>query len=55
MVRIKMLIVFDFDPETGEYTPVSREILNEGETGAKKTKAPKRVKVSLHFQIAKNL
>lgn len=39
MVRIKMLIVFDFDPETGEYTPVSREILNEGETGAKKTKA----------------
>ena len=37
MVRIKMLIVFDFDPETGEYTPVSREIINEGETGAKKT------------------
>lgn len=36
MVRIKMLIVFDFDPETGEYTPVSREIINEGETGAKK-------------------
>ena len=32
-----MLIVFDFDPETGEYTPVSREIINEGETGAKKT------------------
>lgn len=44
MVRIKMLIVFDFDPETGEYTPVSREILNEGETGAKKTKAPKKGK-----------
>lgn len=38
MVRIKMLITFDFDPETGEYTPVSREILNEGETSAKKTK-----------------
>lgn len=46
MVRIKMLIVFDFDPETGEYTPVSREILNEGETGAKKTKTetPKKSK-----------
>lgn len=44
MVRIKMLIVFDFDPETGEYTPVSREILNEGETGTKKTKAPKKGK-----------
>lgn len=46
MVRIKMLIVFDFDPETGEYTPVSREILNEGEIGAKKTKAetPKKGK-----------
>lgn len=36
MVRIKMLLVFDFDPETGEYTPVSREIINEGEAGAKK-------------------
>lgn len=47
MVRIKMLIVFDFDPETGEYTPVSREILNEGETGAKKTKAPKKGKSTL--------
>ena len=46
MVRIKMLIVFDFDPETGEYTPVSREILNEGETGAKKTtsETPKKGK-----------
>ena len=36
MVRIKMLIVFDFDPETGEYTPVSREILNEGENWCEK-------------------
>lgn len=46
MVRIKMLIVFDFDPETGEYTPVSREIINEGETGAKKTAKETTVKKS---------
>lgn len=36
MIRIKMLLTFDFNPETGEYTPVSREIINEGETSAKK-------------------
>lgn len=28
-MRVKMLIEFDFDPETGEYTPISREIIEE--------------------------
>lgn len=42
-----MLNVFDFDPETGEYTPISSEIIEEGkETAVKKssttTKKPKK-------------
>lgn len=28
-MRVKMLIEFDFDPETGEYTPISRTIVND--------------------------
>jgi hypothetical protein len=34
-MRVKMLIEFDFDPETGEYTPISRTIVNDD------TKKPK--------------
>lgn len=30
-----MLIEFDFDPETGEYTPISREIIEEKNTPKK--------------------
>ena len=37
-MRIKMLIEFDFDPETGEYTPVSQEIVKEGKTPKKSAK-----------------
>lgn len=28
-MRVKMLIEFDFNPETGEYTPISRTIVND--------------------------
>lgn len=34
-MRVKMLIEFDFDPETGEYTPISREIVEENSTSKK--------------------
>lgn len=37
-MRIKMLLVFDFDPETGEYTPVSREIVEDKAVTAEKSK-----------------
>lgn len=37
-MRVKMLIEFDFDPETGEYTPISREIIEETKK-SKKTKS----------------
>lgn len=49
MVRIKMLLTFDFDPETGEYTPVSREIIEEGSTkkAEPKTTSKKKSKSSL--------
>ena len=35
-MRVKMLIEFDFDPETGEYTPINRTIVNDD---IKKTKS----------------
>lgn len=38
-MRIKMLIEFDFDPETGDYTPISREIIEEGAATPKKAKS----------------
>ena len=31
-MRIKMLIEFNFDPETGEYTPISSKVVDEKET-----------------------
>jgi hypothetical protein len=34
-----MLIEFDFDPETGDYTPISREIIEEGAATPKKAKS----------------
>lgn len=36
---VKMLIEFDFDPETGDYTPISREIIEEGAATPKKAKS----------------
>lgn len=36
-MRIKMLIEFDFDPETGEYTPINRTIVNDDIKKAKST------------------
>lgn len=41
-MRIKMLLVFDFDPETGEYTPVSREIIEDKGAIEKKPKTSKK-------------
>ena len=41
MMRIKMIIEFDFDPETGEYTPVSREIVDSTKTLATKSEKKK--------------
>lgn len=38
-MRVKMLIEFDFDPETGDYTPISREIIEEGAATPKKSKS----------------
>lgn len=38
-MRVKMLIEFDFDPETGDYTPISREIIEEGAATPKKAKS----------------
>lgn len=38
-MRVKMLIEFDFDPETGDYTPISREIIEEGAATHKKAKS----------------
>lgn len=38
-MRVKMLIEFDFDPETGGYTPISREIIEEGAATPKKAKS----------------
>lgn len=38
-MRVKMLIEFDFDPETGDYTPISREIIEEGAAAPKKAKS----------------
>lgn len=37
-MRVKMLIEFDFDPETGEYTPISREVIEDDKPAKKKTK-----------------
>jgi len=34
-----MLIEFDFDPETGDYTPISRKIIEEGAATPKKAKS----------------
>lgn len=36
-MRVKMLIEFDFDPETGEYTPINRTIVNDDIKKAKST------------------
>lgn len=38
-MRVKMLIEFDFDPETGDYTPISREIIEEGAATPKRAKS----------------
>lgn len=38
-MRVKMLIEFDFNPETGDYTPISREIIEEGAATPKKAKS----------------
>lgn len=38
-MRVKMLVEFDFDPETGDYTPISREIIEEGAATPKKAKS----------------
>ena len=43
-MRIKMLLVFDFDPETGEYTPVSREIVEDKAVTAEKKQKTSRKK-----------
>ena len=36
-MRVKMLIEFDFNPETGEYTPINRTIVNDDIKKAKST------------------
>ena len=41
-MRIKMLLVFDFDPETGEYTPVSRETIEDKIATEKKPRTSKK-------------
>lgn len=41
-MRIEMLIEFDFDPETGEYTPISSKIVNEKTTPVAKTTTTKK-------------
>lgn len=43
-MRIKMLLTFDFDPETGEYTPISSEVVSKDESKVEKKAAPKKKK-----------
>lgn len=42
-MQVKMLIVFDYNPETNEYIPISKEIVEEGENLVK-AKKPTAVK-----------
>lgn len=37
MIRTKLELVFDFDPETGEYFPVSQKVLDDKKPAKKKT------------------
>ncbi len=43
-IRTIMEIVFDYDPETNEYTPISQKIIGESSEKEKKTKSNKTVK-----------
>lgn len=38
-MQVKMLIIFDYDPETNEYTPISQEVIEEGKKLGKTSKA----------------
>lgn len=40
-MQVKMLIIFDYDPETNEYTPIKQEIIEEGENLLKKKSSSK--------------
>ena len=37
MIRTKLELVFDFDPETGEYFPISQKVLDDKKPSKKKT------------------
>lgn len=38
-MQVKMLIIFDYDPETNEYTPISQEVIEEGKNLVKSSKS----------------